>query len=403
MARELGRMPIIAGAMNRPIRFLVPAAALAASLAIAGCGGVPSGDVAKIDGQTISKDTFNRWVKVAAASSAAQDPTAKAAVPDPPDFTQCIAAKRKDAPKPVKGQPEQTDAELKKQCSDAYETLKTQVMQFLIRSEWLELQAKELGIEIPDAKIKAEFAKARKQAFPTNKAYAEFLKSSGQTEADLLFRQRSQLLEQRITEQVNKSSKNISQDEIDAYYEKNKSQFVQPATRDLNVVLTKDKATAEEAKKALESGQSWASVAKEYSIDPASKKNGGKLPAVAQGSQETAFDKAIFSAPQGKVEGPVKTSLGYYVFEVTKETPKKTQSLKETQQSIRQIVASEKQQKALAAFGKAYQEKWRQKTECQKGYVVPDCNNYKAPKGQTQQQAPGGQQQAPQQAPQGGN
>ena len=383
--------------MNRSTRFLVPAAVIAASVLIAGCGGVPSDDVAKIDGQTISKETFDRWVKVAGASSAAQDPTAKAAVPDPPNFTNCIAAKRKDAPKPVKGQPEQTDADFKKQCSDAYETLKTQVMQFLIRSEWLELQAKELGIEIPDSKIKAEFAKARKQAFPDNKAYAEFLKNSGQTEADLLFRQRSQLLEQRITELVNKSSKNISQDEIDAYYEKNKAQFVQPATRDLNVVLAKDKATAEKAKQALEDGQSWATVAKEYSIDPASKKNGGKLPAVAQGSQETAFDKAIFAAPEGKVEGPVKTSLGYYVFEVTKETPKKTQSLKETQQSIRQIVASEKQQKALAAFGKGYQEKWRAKTDCQKGYIVPDCKNYKAPKGQ---QAPGGQQPAPQQAPQ---
>ncbi|MFM9023003.1 MAG: hypothetical protein ACKOK7_04560, partial [Solirubrobacterales bacterium] len=120
--------------MNLSIRLLVPAAVIAASVSIAGCGGVPSDDVAKIDGQTISKDTFNRWVKVAGASSASQDPTAKAAVPDPPNFTNCIAAKRKDAPKPVKGQPEQTDADFKKQCSDAYEALKTQVMQFLIRS-----------------------------------------------------------------------------------------------------------------------------------------------------------------------------------------------------------------------------------------------------------------------------
>lgn len=396
-------MPIIAEAMNRLIRLLVPATALvAASIAVSGCGGVPSDDVAKIDGNTISKETFDRWVKVAAASSAAQDPTAKASIPDPPDYTKCIAAKRKAAPKPVKGQPEQTDADLKKQCEDAYNTLKNQVMTFLIRSEWLELQAKELGIEIPDAKIKAEFAKARKQAFPTNKAYADFLEQSGQTEADLLFRQRSQLLEQRITEQVNKSSKNVSQEEIDAYYEKNKSQFVQPASRDLNVVLTKDKATAEKAKAALESGDSWAAVAKEYSIDPASRKNGGKLPAVAQGSQETAFDKAIFSAPENKVQGPVKTSLGYYVFEVTKETPKKTQSLSQTQQSIRQIVISEKQQKALAAFGKGYQEKWRAKTDCQKGYVVADCKNYKAPKGSGQTTAPA-QPQPQQQAPQSGN
>ena len=387
--------------MNRSIRILVPAAALvAASIAVSGCGGVPSGDVAKIDGNTISKETFDRWMKVAAASAAGQAPGGSTEVPDAPNYTRCIAQKRKEAPKPVKGQPEQTDAELKKQCAEQYNTLKSQVMTFLIRSEWLELQANELGIEIPEAKIQAEFAKARKQAFPKDEAYKKFLADSGQTEADLIFRQRSQLVEQRITEQVNKSSKNVSEDEIEAYYNKNKAQFVQPATRDLNVVLTKDEAQAQKAKKALESGQSWASVAKEYSIDPTSKKNGGKLPAVAQGSQETAFDKAIFSAKEGQVEGPVKTSLGYYVFEVTKETPKKTQSLAQTQQSIRQIVASEKQQKALAAFGKYYQERWRQKTECQKGYIVADCNNYKAPK---QPAATTPAQPQPQPAPQGGN
>ena len=120
----------------------------------------------------------------------------------------------------------------------------------------------------------------------------------------------------------------------------------------------------------------------------------------AEDKDKTAFDKAIFSASEGQVEGPVKTSLGYYVFEVTKETPKKTQSLAQTQQSIRQIVASEKQQKALAAFGKYYQERWRQKTECQKGYIVADCNNYKAPK---QPAATTPAQPQPQPAPQGGN
>ena len=39
---------------------------------------------------------------------------------------------------------------------------------------------------------------------------------------------------------------------------------------------------------ALESGQSFEDVAKEFSIDEASKSQGGKLPAVAQGQQEKA-------------------------------------------------------------------------------------------------------------------
>lgn len=380
MARSRFPVPIIKELMNHTYRFLALGAVALSALVIASCGGLSDSDVASIDGTTISKTTFNHWVTVAA--NASQDPTAKAAgVPDPPNYTKCIAAKRAAAPAPVKGQPDPSVAQYKTQCDQQYTQLKDQVMTFLIRSEWLELQANEAGIDISDAKVKAEFDKARKQAFPTTKQYADFLKSSGQTEADLLFRQRSQLLEKAITEQVQKAAKTATPDELSAYYQKNIAQFTQPATRDLNVILTKTKDQADRAKAALAAGDvSFASVAQQYSIDATSKKVGGKLPAVAQGSQEAAFDSAIFSAPLNKVVGPVKTSLGYYVFQVTGETPKKVQSEAQAQKTIQQIVIADKGQKALAAFGKSYQTRWKEVTECQVYYIVADCNNYKAPK-----------------------
>ena len=40
-------------------------------------------------------------------------------------------------------------------------------------------------------------------------------------------------------------------------------------------------------------------MAKTYSIDEASKAQGGKLPAVAKGQQEKALDNAIFTAKKG--------------------------------------------------------------------------------------------------------
>jgi len=391
--------------MKNSLRFLAPGAAILSVFAFASCGGVSSSDVADIDGTTISKTTFNHWVAVAANSS--QDPVAKAAgVPDPPNYTKCIASKTSAAGKPVKGQPVPNPATYKTECAQQYTQLKDQVMTFLIRSEWLELEANELGLKVSDATVKAEFLKARKQAFPQDKQYADFLKSSGQTEADLLYRQRSQMLEQKITAQVQKSAKNVTAADISAYYKKNQAQFTQPATRDLNVILTKTAAQANKAKAALEGGASFATVAKQYSIDSASKKVGGKLPAVAQGSQEGAFDKAIFSAPLNKVVGPVKTSLGYYVFQVTKETPKQVQTEAQASKQIRPIVISEKGQKALTNFGKEYQARWKEVTECQTGYIVADCNNYKKPKTTpttaTPQQTPTAPQQTPTAPPSGG-
>jgi len=359
-------------------------------------GSISKKDVAKIDGTTISKTTFNHWVTIAAR--AAQDPKAKPGiVPLPPNYIECIAAKKALAPKPVKGQPAPSDAQFKLQCVQQFTQLKDQVMTLLIRSQWIDLEASEQGIEISDAKVQTEFNKARQQAFPKSKQYAEFLKASGQTEADLLFRQRSQMLEQKITQKVQKVSTNVSSADISAYYKKNQDQFNQPATRDLKVIVTKTEAEANKAKAMLTSGASFSSVVKKYSTDDISKKAGGKLPSVKQGSQEDSLDQAIFSAKLNQIQGPVKTALGYYVFEVTKQTAKTSQSeaeIKKTSQ-IKQTVIADKAQRALAAFGKSYQERWKKLTECQVGYIVADCNNYKAPP--SAPQAP----QAPQAPPTG--
>ncbi len=76
------------------------------SIALAACGGddsgVPSGSVANVGGTKITNDTFNHWVSVAIKGSQQQGSTAEVAVPDPPDYTQCIATKRKSLPKPPK-------------------------------------------------------------------------------------------------------------------------------------------------------------------------------------------------------------------------------------------------------------------------------------------------------------
>ena len=176
------------------------------------------------------------------------------------------------------------------------------------------------------------------------------------------------------------------------------------------------RANTTRALKAVNSGQSWKSVAKKYSTDSASKSQGGKLPNVTKGQQEKAFDTAIFSAPKNKVEGPVKTQFGYYVFKVTKVTPAKQQTLAQVHDTIKNLLQSQAQQKALNDFVTNFQKDYKAKTNCAKGYVVDQCKNAPKPKSSTQplnggspnaggtatpQQVPQGTPQAPQGAPQG--
>jgi foldase protein PrsA len=388
-------------AMTRAFtKLLLPLAALVLGVAaFTGCGNdVPAGAVAKVGDATITQDEFDKWLNTAARGNAQG---AAAAVPDPPDYTKCVAAKSK-TPVP-KGQKQPTEDALKKQCKSEYDQLKREVMQFLIQAEWVQQEAADQDIKVTDAQIKKSFEDQKKQAFPNDKQYQEFLASSGMSEKDILFRVKLDQLQQKLTQKVTEDAKKVSDEDVSAYYEKNKKRFAQPERRDLRVVLTKTQAKADQAKKALDSGQSFKKVVKQYSIDEASKSQAGLLPAVSEGQQEKAFDTAIFDAEKGKIEGPVKTQFGWYVFKVEKVTPASQQSLDQSKETIKNLLRSQRQQKALDAFIKSFREDYKDKTDCADDYRVAECKN--APKDETDTGPasggnPGGAQPAPAPTPQ---
>jgi foldase protein PrsA len=352
------------------------AAALLGLFALSGCGNdVPAGAVAKVGDSTITQDEFDKWMAIAVKGQS-QSSGGTAAVPKPPDFDSCVAAKKK-TPVP-KGQQKPSDEALKKQCKSEYDTLKREVMQFLIQGEWVQQEAKKRGVKIKDAELQKALEDQKKQVFPNDKQYQQFLKTSGMTEQDVLFRVKLNELQQRLTQKVTQDAKNVSDEDIQAYYAKNKKRFAQPERRDLRVVLTKTQAKAQQAKKALESGESFKKVVKQYSIDEASKSQGGLLPAVSEGQQEKAFDTAIFQAPKSKIQGPVKTQFGWYVFEVEKVTKASQQTLEESKDTIKNLLRSQRQQKSLDAFVKQFREDYKDKTNCADDYRVVECKN--APK-----------------------
>ncbi len=199
---------------------------------------------------------------------------------------------------------------------------------------------------------------------------------------------KADLLAQKIRDKVVKGKDKVTDAQIEDFYNKNKARFAQPERRDLNVVLTKTKAKADAAKKALESGDSWKAVSKEYSIDEASKAQGGKLPAQAKGTLEKQLDAAVFGAKKGQLSGPVKTQFGFYLFEVTKITKASQQTLVQAKETIRQTLQSSNQQKALESFTKDYSERWKEKTDCRKGYVIQQCKQ--GPKATPTPTAPAG-------------
>ena len=251
----------------------------------------------------ITKTDFNRWFGVAASSNPATA-GGKAAY-DPPAYAKCVANKTKTAPKPAKGQPATTPAQFKSQCQQEYEGLRDQVLQFLILEKWVSGEATDQGIKVTAKENEADFAKAKKDAFPKESDFTKFLQQSGMTVADARFQVFFNSVYTKLREKAIKGAEKVTDKSIAAFYAKNKKRFAQPETRDVRVVLTKTKDKADAARKALaqrrqlQGGRRRSTRSTRPPRPPAACCSG-----IAKGSQEKAFDTALFSAKKGVLTGP---------------------------------------------------------------------------------------------------
>jgi foldase protein PrsA len=369
---------------RRPL--LLAVLAILPVLLAAGCGDtVPRDAVANVDGEIITKKQFDHWLQAAARSQGAQPGApAQVAVPDPPRFDRCAAAKVRQPQ--GRGAPKLNEQQAREMCKQEYEILRNQVMQFLISSRWVELEAEEQGVEATPEQVNRTFEDQKRQSFPNDREYQAFLRASGQTEQDIKYRVKLDVLSNEVRKKIVGDQGEVSNAEVRDYYNRNRSQFGQPERRELSVVVTEKEAAARRAKDALEDGQDFRQIARRYSIDDASKRTGGKL-TITKGQHERALDDAVFRARRGQLVGPVKTQLGWYVFRVDKVTPGSQQSFEESRETIKAQLRADKEQKALDRFVKEFQKEYREKTNCARGYAIYQCKN--GPKQQPQQGVPG--------------
>ena len=65
----------------------------------------------------------------------------------------------------------------------------------------------------------------------------------------------------------------------------------------------------------INGGASFADLAKEHSLDPGSKNNGGKLGWVNRGSMVKDFETEAFTIELGQISDPIETEFGYHILE----------------------------------------------------------------------------------------
>ncbi|MDY6840465.1 MAG: peptidylprolyl isomerase [Pseudomonadota bacterium] len=72
----------------------------------------------------------------------------------------------------------------------------------------------------------------------------------------------------------------------------------------------------------LENGASFSALAKEYSDDPVSGSDGGKLGWVSPGQMVPAFEQAMLDADIGELRGPFRSQFGWHILQVQERRQK---------------------------------------------------------------------------------
>jgi hypothetical protein len=170
----------------------------------------------------------------------------------------------------------------------------------------------------------------------------------------------------------------ITDEQIEEYYDANSAQFAQPERRDVRQIKTRTDEEATEALAALEEDSTpkgWERVAKEFSTDEATKSTGGLREGVTEGQSPEELDAAIFSAAEGELVGPLQSGNAFYVFRVEAITPAETTPLDEASEQIRQTLISTEQQQVVSAFQTDFLSKWQARTVCADEFAMDRCSN----------------------------
>lgn len=223
--------------------------------------------------------------------------------------------------------------------------LQSDLLGQLIRSALLEQSAQELGVEADQAAVDAQRVAVIEEV-GGEEAFASLIAESSLTPEQVDEQLRQLTLQEGLTEQLS-ADLEVTDEEIEAFYEANAAQY--GATATARHILVEDEATAQQAIERITAGEEFASVATELSTDTTSAQQGGELGPLTPGQTVPEFDEALFSAPLNELVGPVQTEFGFHVIEIT-ERNDEGQPLEEVEGDIREQLTQQQSQGAVTEF-----------------------------------------------------
>lgn len=155
----------------------------------------------------------------------------------------------------------------------------------------------------------------------------------------------------------------VTHEGLQAYYDAHRDQYRVPEQVKVSHILIKTplagadgkvdekgvqeaQRRAEDLLKQLKGGANFEELAKKYSDDPGSAKQGGSLGWIGRGRTVPEFEKAAFSLPKGQTSDLVKSSYGFHIIRVDDKQDAHMKTLDEVKAEIEPILKQQKAQQA---------------------------------------------------------
>jgi parvulin-like peptidyl-prolyl isomerase len=137
-----------------------------------------------------------------------------------------------------------------------------------------------------------------------------------------------QLLRQEIEKRIILVDVEVPAEEVRLMYDR--------ASEELNAshILCTSRDDAEQALAEIKAGADFADVARKYSADPVSARNGGELGWFTAGAMSARFEDAVYGLQVGEVSGIVQTEYGHHLIRLEDRRPRELGTFEEEKLNI---------------------------------------------------------------------
>ncbi len=259
--------------------------------------------------------------------------------------------------------------------SEQAQMLRLNLLRELIDRHIILQKAESLGLVAVDDEVDRELERYR-SPFDSDEEFLESLAERGMTREDLRLETRRNLTIQKLFNKEISSRITVTEEDLRAYYEQNAAAFTFPEQQVhlAQILVTEveevpvpnlrnddaaDRKSAQEKiemlHQRLNNGESFATLAQNYSEDPDSTPNGGDMGYLAQSSLEKAhvnLRRAVAALQPGEISDIVETDGQYRILRlISIETAGRREfSDPAVQQQLRDSVVNRKRQLLRAAF-----------------------------------------------------